>query len=337
MLVTPESNRHNQRAALLLAGLVMLAISAFGYFQPWLLLALPLGLFVHWLVRRRTRRRLRIMQQSFPPAWDAILHRLVAYFNALNDASKDRFRQMVMVFLDEVRITGIRTEVDDQCRVLIAASAVIPVFGFPAWEYSRLGEVLVYPSAFGSDYRPEDMGTDNQTDRNILGMVGTGHLNGVMVLSKPDLIAGFANPQDKQNVGIHEFAHLVDKADGVIDGIPPGVPPEVVRPWITWVHKEIAHPPDHRTDINPYAYANEAEYFAVLSEYLFEAPEVLARKNPALYDMLEKMYRQDTKSFLTTAILSRPRRVGRNAPCPCGSGKKYKRCCRLKALQGISA
>lgn len=23
--------------------------------------------------------------------------------------------------------------------------------------------------------------------------------------------------------------------------------------------------------------------------------------------------------------------VGRNAPCPCGSGKKYKRCCALKS------
>lgn len=23
--------------------------------------------------------------------------------------------------------------------------------------------------------------------------------------------------------------------------------------------------------------------------------------------------------------------VGRNEPCPCGSGKKYKRCCALKA------
>jgi len=24
-----------------------------------------------------------------------------------------------------------------------------------------------------------------------------------------------------------------------------------------------------------------------------------------------------------------PRRIGRNEPCPCGSGKKYKRCCLL--------
>jgi hypothetical protein len=26
-------------------------------------------------------------------------------------------------------------------------------------------------------------------------------------------------------------------------------------------------------------------------------------------------------------------KVGRNAPCPCGSGRKYKQCCALKAAQ----
>jgi len=28
--------------------------------------------------------------------------------------------------------------------------------------------------------------------------------------------------------------------------------------------------------------------------------------------------------------------VGRNAPCPCGSGKKYKRCCALKTQRKMS-
>lgn len=28
--------------------------------------------------------------------------------------------------------------------------------------------------------------------------------------------------------------------------------------------------------------------------------------------------------------------VGRNAPCPCGSGKKYKRCCALKPRQEMT-
>lgn len=27
-------------------------------------------------------------------------------------------------------------------------------------------------------------------------------------------------------------------------------------------------------------------------------------------------------------------KIGRNDPCPCGSGKKYKQCCMLKSTQG---
>ena len=150
-----------------------------------------------------------------------------------------------------------------------------------------------------------------------------------MILSKPDLIAGFASPKDKRNVGIHEFAHLVDKADGAIDGLPPGVPAEAVRPWIEWVGAELASPPKGRSHINPYAYTNEAEYFAVLTEYFFEAPDTLQKKAPKIYDMMQSMYRQNTRSFLSS-VASRPKRVGRNSKCPCGSGKKYKHCCRRK-------
>jgi len=30
---------------------------------------------------------------------------------------------------------------------------------------------------------------------------------------------------------------------------------------------------------------------------------------------------------VTSPVLPRGRRIGRNDPCPCGSGKKFKRCC----------
>jgi Mlc titration factor MtfA (ptsG expression regulator) len=328
MLITPERNHRNRRLAVVLAGLFAVAAGIGGYFYPLALLAVPLGAVVYWLARRRCLRRMDVMKRPFPPAWEVILQTHVAYFNALNDADKQRFRQLAKVFLDEVRITGIRTDVDDLCRVLVAASAIIPIFGFSDWEYGGLGEVLIYPSAFGSNYR-------NDENANIQGMVGVGHLSGVMILSKPDLIGGFANPKDKRNVGIHEFAHLVDKADGAVDGIPAGIPAEVVRPWIQWVGEELAQPPQ-RSHVHKYAYTNEAEYLAVLTEYFFEAPEVLQRKNPQMYQMLQQMFRQDTKSFLTGAVFRR-RRVGRNSPCPCGSGKKYKICCRVRAKQGVPA
>lgn len=269
------------------------------------------------------------MATPFPGEWEDALLTHVAFFRALDETQKSRFRNLVKILVDEVPITGIRTDADETTRALVAASAVIPIFGFDDWEYSSLGEVLIYPSAFGDNYR-----TDDGADRNTLGMIGVNHLSGVMILSKPDLIAGFSNAEDKRNVGIHEFAHLVDKADGSVDGIPAGIPAETVGPWIRWVGEELRSTSKGGHHINDYAYTNEAEYFAVLTEYFFEAPDVLEKKSPEIYRMLQSMYRQNTKSFLSSTRRRR-KRIGRNAPCPCGSGQKYKRCCRRKTRRGI--
>jgi len=308
----------------------MIASAVLGWFFPWCWLGIVLGPLAHRLVRRGCKRRMQVMAQPFPCVWEGVLRSRVAFFNALDEEQKSRFRQLVKVFLDETRITGIRTEVDETTRVLVAASAIIPVFNFDNWEYSRLGEVLIYPDSFDEDYQ-----TNKDRRRDVLGMVGAGHLSGVMILSKPALLAGFDIAGDKRNVGIHEFAHLVDKANGSIDGIPPGVPADVARKWIQWVAKELANPPVKRSHIRPYAYTNEAEYFAVLMEYFFEAPGILQRKNPQVYRMLEKMIRQDTAAFLTGVARFRARRIGRNRPCPCGSGAKYKKCCLRLARQGL--
>jgi hypothetical protein len=40
---------------------------------------------------------------------------------------------------------------------------------------------------------------------------------------------------------------------------------------------------------------------------------------------------------LSEAIAATPPDVGRNTPCPCGSGRKFKACCRLDALPALSA
>ena len=43
----------------------------------------------------------------------------------------------------------------------------------------------------------------------------------------------------------------------------------------------------------------------------------------------------DPEGYLTPAPRPAPRgpRVGRNDPCPCGSGRKYKRCCLGRASE----
>jgi Mlc titration factor MtfA (ptsG expression regulator) len=320
MLVTAEANGRNRRQAFVAGALVAWAAGLLVWIFPLLWPLLGLSPYSYWWVRRRCLRRMAVMQQPFPDQWEQILRTQVAFFEALDNAGKARFRQLVQIFLDEVRITGIRTEVDETVRLLVAASAAIPIFGFHDWEYHRLREVLIYPDAFDDAYQ-----SHGGSDENILGMVGLHHLSGVMILSKPALLAGFAHQSGQQNVGVHEFAHLVEKETSEY-GLPPEVPWPVVRQWMRYVARELARPSKHGAHISAYAYTNEHEFFAVLAEYFFTSPELLKRRDPVLYAMLRDMFHQDTGSLLH--LMPRRRQgIGRNAPCPCGSGKKYKHCC----------
>jgi Mlc titration factor MtfA (ptsG expression regulator) len=324
MLVTAENNRRNRIHALAIAGAMTVAFVVAGWYFHLLLLGVGLCPIFYWLVRRRCLRRLSAMKGPFPASWEQILQNHVAFFRAQADPEKERFRLLVKVFLAEVRITGIRTEVDDTVRVLVAASALIPTFGFHDWEYRRLGEVLVYPGSFDEKYQ-----STGGAGENTLGMIGLQHLRGVMILSKPSLLAGFDVLSSAQNVGIHEFTHMVEQEEADY-GLPVEVPSQVVKHWVQYVARELSHPAANHSYISDYAYTNEHEFFAVLAEYFFKSPEVLRRKDPQLYAMLREMFHQDTLS-LPKLPVTRLQRYGRNAPCPCGSGKKYKHCCLLKA------
>jgi outer membrane receptor protein involved in Fe transport len=80
-----------------------------------------------------------------------------------------------------------------------------------------------------------------------------------MILSMPALVAGFKNSNDKKNVGIHEFAHLIDKADGFIDGIPVNLEVKARDRWIELFYKEFTDPIEFRLD--PSSNADARRYF----------------------------------------------------------------------------
>jgi MtfA peptidase len=321
MLVTPEIDRHNHRYSLVAATFFAIGAGFLGLLYIPLLPTMAFTPLVYWLIRCRCLRRMAVAHWPFPPEWQTLLERRVRFYRGLDDGQKDRFRQMVNVFLDEVRITGIRTEIDDTIRVLVAASAIIPVFGFTDWEYHRLGEVLIYPGSFDNEYH-----TDRAEEANILGLTGLGHLRGVVILSKPSLLEGFSDSPSAENVGVHEFAHLVEQEE-VDGGLPPEVPIEVVRQWVDYVKRELLQPSNRRKGINDYAYTNEHEFFAVLSEYFFGSPDKLKAETPVLYDLLRRLFHQDPAALTSHLPRARQRVQGKD-PCPCRSGKRFKDCCR---------
>lgn len=256
-----------------------------------------------------------------PEKWKKILQTKVNFYRNLNPEQRLQFESDIQRFLTETRITGIQLEVDLEDRLLIASSAVIPLFGFPSWNYKNLDEVLLYPTSFDRNY---NMGNKEEV---ITGMVGSGAMEGKMILSKPALHAGFDISNDKKNVGIHEFVHLFDKEDGAIDGIPPGFQDKTFSlPWLGLVEKQTDAIIANQSDIDGYGATNRQEFFAVASEYFFERPDMLKHKHPKLYETLSKVFNQDVAAIIDTSSYTK-KSIGRNDRCPCGSGKKYKDCC----------
>lgn len=220
--------------------------------------------------------------------FDTLLNEHVSFYKNLEADKKQIFKHAVKIFLENTTIEGVGIDITELDRILISSSAVIPVFSFPDWKYKNLTSVILYPDTFDGQYQYEG------EERRILGMVGTGYLNGQMLLSRAALLQGFSKNNGPHNTAIHEFVHLLDKSDGSTDGIP-----EILMthdysiPWLKMMHQEMREIEKGKSDIDSYALTNEAEFLAVVSEYFFEKPDALEKNHPELYAILSKMFLQD--------------------------------------------
>ena len=252
----------------------------------FIILLIGIVLFVYFGFSALKKKN-RLSGEPLPTKYKELLQEHVAFYKALGEKQKAAFDKRVQHFLATTTITGAGANVEDLDRVLIGAGAVIPIFHFPDWEYVNLQEVLLYPETFNESFEQQG------SDRNILGMVGTGGMNNTMILSKHALREGFSNKTDKNNTAIHEFVHLIDKTDGATDGLPEILlQHQYVMPWLNLMHENIKEIRANKSDINPYASTNQQEFLAVAAEYFFERPQLMKEKHPELYEMLEKIFRQ---------------------------------------------
>ena len=255
---------------------------------------------------------------EMPAEHRAFLQQAVGFYRELTPQEQTRFQHRCLSFIYATEFIGHNLEVSEQDKLLIASGSVILAWGFERWHYVKVDTVILVDRAFS------EASLFDQQDSHITGLVGTHHLRGKMILSQAALHQGFSNDNDKRNVAIHEFAHLIDMADGEIDGLPRQITEQsFTLPWLALVQNKIAGINQKQSDIRNYGATNNAEFFAVACEYFFERPKLLKRKHPELYKALVGFYKQNR------ADVQASERIRKKGPCPCGSGKRYKRCCML--------
>ena len=244
----------------------------------------------HRIHYRKTYTRLALFGEPFPASWKQILEKHSVFYRNLTTTKKELFEKRVQIFLAEKRVEGIDTDIDDEIKLIVAASGIIPTFAFPSFNYPTLNEVLVYPASFSQKF---EIGGPHKHDENIEGMVGNGYMNHSLLLSKPALLAGFNGRIGEENVGIHEFVHLLDREDGVTDGVPERlIDHQYTMPWLHLIKEEMDKIKRGSSDINPYAVTNNAEFLAVVSEYFFSDPEEFHQKHGELYSFMSDFYDQ---------------------------------------------
>ena len=290
MRVERAGDRRFSRTAAALAAAVAGAVGLMAGGWPGGLLGLLAGataglLLLRGRSRRATRRR-HALATPFPQVWRKQLVECYDHFERLDAAWRTRFEDDLRLFLADKRITGVGVELDDELRLLVAASAVTLSVGWPDYEWDQLTEVLLYPDDFDRDYR---FGGEERA--------GEAHPWGTVILSVPALVESFEVPDDAYHVGLHEFAHLLDVDQTHFDGIPVGLDETRAREWVLLAEREMERLRSGRSAFDDYGAHDPVEFLAVAVEAFFEIPQVVRRRHRDLYAILSAYFGQDPAAW----------------------------------------
>ena len=234
--------------------------------------------------------------------WQTV-RRALPIMGTLAEPDAGKLRELTDAFLRSKSIEGAGGfELDDETRVVVAAQACIPILALGIDAYTGWRSVIVYPGGFMSrGTSVDESGIEHEWEE---ARSGESWSDGPVVLSWEDVVA--SGQLEGYNVVIHEMAHKLDMLNGDANGFPPL---HADMDGATWyrVFSEAFEDLDARvdageeTDIDEYAAEEPGEFFAVTSEYFFEAPEVLCECYPKVYDELRAFYRQDPMERIARA------------------------------------
>lgn len=238
---------------------------------------------------RRVLRRNRI-----PLAlWHKVTRRLTV-LQQLDAVQMAHLRELTTWFLHNKSINGVRgLTVTSTMRIAVAAQACMLILNLDIDYFDNWVEVILYPGAFRVEHEQRDSNGLVHTGARVLS--GEAWLSGPVILSWEDVERDSYHDKPGHNVVLHEFAHMLDGLNGVANGMPPlrnGMSRVNWADALSKAYKELCHhvAAGRAGVINPYAATNPAEFFAVITEYYFTAPEVLKKCCPDVHRQLSNFY-----------------------------------------------
>ena len=210
---------------------------------------------------------------------------------------KAHLREMTTLFLHEKRLVGVQgLQLTDTMCLTVATQACLPALSFGMVCLSGWIDIIIYPGAFRiSREEMDSMGVIHHQERTL---VGESWSRGPLILSWEDVEKDSRGEHAGRNVVIHEIAHKLDMLNGPADGFPPLHYSMPITEWtsaLSSTYDSLVSRVEHHHNIcvDPYAATSPAEFFAVISEYFFCAPQVLNVHFAAVYRQLVLYYRQN--------------------------------------------
>jgi Mlc titration factor MtfA (ptsG expression regulator) len=262
-----------------------------------------------WSARRE---RAALRRRAIPEdLWKRTLVRF-PFLQRQDAAAGAELRRLTSLFLDSKEFSGAGGLVlSDAMVVAIAAQAVLPVLRLGLRRYDGFVGIVVHPDQVRVQREVSDEDGIVHAYEEVLA--GEAVQGGPIMLSWHDVRSAGQGSGPAYNVVIHEFAHVLDMADGAANGIPlldRGWP---VHEWVATLDLEFDRLTEwvaqgRETVLDAYGAQGKEEFFAVASEAFFISPREMQQTHPALYAMLSRFYRQDPAVELPPAALRGGRR-----------------------------
>lgn len=249
-----------------------------------------------WNRSRRRRERQARLDAGFPDDWRTLCEQRFRWYRTLDDDRRARFERRVLEMVLDVSWEPARDfEITDEMRVTIASLAQLVALELPEGALGRVHAVVVHPTTIvmeGEHSQVEGVVSDEPTA--ILGEAVDG---GPILLAWDEVVDDVRHPRRGRNVVIHEFAHVVDLLDGVVDGTPPIADPDAAQRWIAVCTDVFTRVVEGRAGhvLDPYAGVNAGEFFAVATEAFFCDPVALQHEHPELFAEFLAVYGLDPR------------------------------------------